>query len=379
VTAIWYDLGCLKEPEATRTVAGLSDATPYLLVVARGRAERCDLTGPGPWIVGRGSDCEVAIEDTSISRQHARLSHEAGGVMIRDLGSRNGTRVNGAPVLAGCRVQSGDVIALGEALLVPYLGRATGWSGDLEGARPILARLESEVDRATRFERPLSIAVLDLRGAEAKDVPTLLRAELRRSDAAGVLEPGLLLLVFPERDGDACDRAVRSLLSSVVVAAPEARAGIAAYPADGADAPSLLDAARDAARGTSDRVARGHDAGWKLELGGRSCRIVDPGMRRIFELLEKLAASDLPVLLSGETGTGKELAAAAVHAWSPRQQGPFVPVNCAALPASLFESELFGYRRGAFTGAVADKPGYLAAAAGGTLFLDEIADLPLEA
>ncbi len=100
-------------------------------------------------------------------------------------------------------------------------------------------------------------------------------------------------------------------------------------------------------------------------------------MRGLFRLVERLAPSDLPVLISGETGTGKELVALALHARSRMSKGPFVPVNCAALPESLAESELFGHERGAFTGAAATKAGYFEAASGGTLFLDEVGELSL--
>ncbi len=95
------------------------------------------------------------------------------------------------------------------------------------------------------------------------------------------------------------------------------------------------------------------------------------------EMIGKLARSQAPVHIAGESGTGKEVAARMIHADSSRRDAPFVPVNCGAIPENLMESEFFGYRKGAFTGADADKDGFLHAAVGGTLFLDEVGDLPL--
>jgi DNA-binding NtrC family response regulator len=103
------------------------------------------------------------------------------------------------------------------------------------------------------------------------------------------------------------------------------------------------------------------------------------GMRSVLGRARVAAQSAAPVLIVGETGTGKELLARAIHRASPRKVRPFIPVNCAAIPQELAESELFGHRRGAFTGAVADHFGLFQAAHGGTLFLDEIVDLPLGA
>jgi DNA-binding NtrC family response regulator len=104
-----------------------------------------------------------------------------------------------------------------------------------------------------------------------------------------------------------------------------------------------------------------------------------PRMQRIFRLVTKVAPTDSTVLLIGESGTGKELVARALHLQSRRTQGPFVPVNVGALPHTLIESELFGYVRGAFTGAAVDRAGLVEEADGGTLFLDEIGDMPLAA
>ncbi len=117
----------------------------------------------------------------------------------------------------------------------------------------------------------------------------------------------------------------------------------------------------------------------RQELSGRF-RVGDlisrsPVMQRVCEVLPAIAASPSTVLVQGETGTGKELIARTIHALSPRRDGPFVAVNCGALPDTLLESELFGYKAGAFTGAAKDKPGRFALAKGGTLFLDEIGEI----
>ncbi|HZX96282.1 MAG TPA: sigma 54-interacting transcriptional regulator [Myxococcales bacterium] len=101
-------------------------------------------------------------------------------------------------------------------------------------------------------------------------------------------------------------------------------------------------------------------------------------MRSIFRKIDKVAGTDISVLVTGETGTGKELIAREIHRRSPRKNGPFVAINCGAIPENLLESELFGHAKGAFTGAVSARPGRFQAASGGTLFLDEIGEMPLQ-
>jgi two-component system response regulator PilR (NtrC family) len=100
-------------------------------------------------------------------------------------------------------------------------------------------------------------------------------------------------------------------------------------------------------------------------------------MQHLREMIARVARSQAPVHIFGESGTGKELVAKLIHESGPRRDGPFIPVNCGAIPTELMESELFGHKRGSFTGAVSDKKGLIQSAEGGTLFLDEIADLPL--
>jgi two-component system response regulator PilR (NtrC family) len=102
-----------------------------------------------------------------------------------------------------------------------------------------------------------------------------------------------------------------------------------------------------------------------------------PLMQQVRAMIDKLARSQAPIHITGESGSGKELAARSIHDKGSRQAGPFVPVNCGAIPENLMESEFFGYKKGAFTGAAADRDGFFQAAYSGTLFLDEVADLPL--
>lgn len=127
-----------------------------------------------------------------------------------------------------------------------------------------------------------------------------------------------------------------------------------------------------------DRAPEPNQRSWKL-TSGREIIASGEAMRSVFELLSRVASFDTTVLISGETGTGKELFAAAVHELSARRGGPLVKVNCAALPSNLIESELFGHERGSFTGAVDRRIGKFEQACGGTLFLDEISEMPVEA
>jgi DNA-binding NtrC family response regulator len=134
-------------------------------------------------------------------------------------------------------------------------------------------------------------------------------------------------------------------------------------------------ARRNRAAPTGGGVARSAGDAEHLErfLVGRSAPMIE-----LYKLIGRIAPADLPVLIRGESGTGKELVARALHRWGARPGGPFVAVDCGSLPAGLFEAELFGFERGAFTGAVAAKPGRFELADGGTLFLDEVGNIPLE-
>ena len=144
-----------------------------------------------------------------------------------------------------------------------------------------------------------------------------------------------------------------------MMAAVATRASISAAPASG-------QAARRPRLGTAARAA---PARLHLRLAA---------MQRVVDQVQRLQGNDLTVLITGESGTGKELIARAIHAGSLRSAATFLPYNCTTTTRELADSQLFGHRRGAFTGAVTDQPGLIRAAAGGTLFLDEIGDLPID-
>src|SRR5262249_38717946 len=146
--------------------------------------------------------------------------------------------------------------------------------------------------------------------------------------------------------------------------------------------------------GAFDFVSKPLDLGVLRKLVGSAIKLGAPGdepasprgprliggsavMEQLREMIARVARSQAPAHICGESGTGKELAARMIHELSARREGPFVAVNCGAIPTELMESELFGHKRGSFTGAVADKTGLIQSAEGGTLFLDEVADLPL--
>ena len=135
---------------------------------------------------------------------------------------------------------------------------------------------------------------------------------------------------------------------------------------------TLIKSALNLPRGAADEAGVPAAVGVAGQLTGESTAIA-----AVREMIGKLARSQAPVYISGESGSGKELAARLIHAQSARASAPFVPVNCGAIPENLMESEFFGYRKGAFTGADSDRDGFFQVANGGTLFLDEVADLPL--
>src|SRR3954469_17782575 len=248
---------------------------PAKLIVLSGSlcGEALALSAPQT-AIGRDPDNHFSIADQLLSRRHCTVEAAPGGFVIRDLGSANGTYVNGTAVRERA-LEHGDRIRAGNSVLLFVDAEPTD-AGVLSGIDALTQRIE--IDARTRTARP-------------------------------PLDVSATLATAPSLE---CHRLVGET----------------------------------------------------------------PAMRAVYECIKKVARADCTVLICGETGTGKELAARAIHDSSRRRRGAFVAINCAALTETLLESELFGHEKGAFTGAVGLKKGKLELADCGTLFLDEIGELP---
>jgi len=369
-------------PRRASQIDGTPSDCRYLIVFEGDSSTLVQLPAQGEIIIGRSDAAGLRLHDSSVSRQHAKVLLGQGHAEIADLGSQNGTRVNGDRVVGSRALISGDVITITAATLVFHSStRPASWRTILDFSA-FRQRLEDELERSLRYQRPLSLQAVRL-GLRETDKPRLLSTlaeRLRRIDVLGWAGNDELLVLMAEISAEAAPAAAERLRAALGGLARKLRIGYACYPADGCEADTLLASARSAAR---EAAVGGTLSATKtvrtLAVGDLTILVADPAMTRLYSLIEKLAASDLPVLICGETGTGKELAASALHHWSARKNEHLVAVNCAALPDHLVESELFGYERGAFTGASATKAGLLERAHRGTIFLDEIGDLPANA
>ena len=238
-----------------------------------------------------------------------------------------------------------------------------------------------QMPQRTRLRHALEAAGHEV--VEVRDEPEAARSLLAARPVVVLTD-----LRLPTGDGFGVLRAAKGLdpdlavivmtgggIEDAVTAMREGALDCLAKPVDPAALLVLVERAIERSRMVSAHLLR------KEEMAARqgAPRIVghDPALLQVLANVERAAATDATVLLEGKSGTGKELFARTLHAFSPRAAGPFVAINCAAIPENLLESELFGHEKGAFTGAVTLKLGKFEVARGGTLFLDEIADLPL--
>jgi transcriptional regulator of acetoin/glycerol metabolism len=230
------------------------------------------------------------------------------------------------------------------------------WSHDtFEG------RFEDECERALAVGGKLALVRMRV-GATQLSVPELLSAILRPGDVLGAYGPDDYEILLLDTDATSAKQIANQLDLRLHRAGISVRSGVAVFPDDGRSPEALM------AKACEGVTPSAPAAGGPVS--------VDPVIKQLDKLVDRLAAGTINVLLLGETGAGKEVFAEKIHRRSPRADKPFLRLNCAALSEQLLESELFGYEKGAFTGAVAAKPGLLETADGGTVFLDELADLP---
>ncbi len=239
--------------------------------------------------------------------------------------------------------------------------------------KPVALIVDDEPDIRELLEITLRRMTIDVRAAETLE-------QARKLLKQGPLDLCLTDIKLPDGDGlelvEYIQRDYPSLPVAVITAHGSMDTAIRALKNGAFDfvsKPVDLHALR-----TMITAALKLDARGEMDRRSRHLLLGDsPAMREIRFMISRLARTQAPIFIGGESGTGKELVARLIHAKSPRTEKPFIAVNCGAIPHELMESEFFGYKKGSFTGAIADRAGLFQAAEGGTLFLDEVADLPL--
>jgi DNA-binding NtrC family response regulator/pSer/pThr/pTyr-binding forkhead associated (FHA) protein len=340
-----------------------------------------ELRDGGRLSFGRSRSADVRIDSELVSRIHAVFERDGLAVSVEDTGSRNGTLVNGKRIAGTQRLASGDEIIIGPCRVALTLVQPIVARPRIESTRYLEERLAAEVDRGRRYNRRVGLVMLRIDGpADVVDEAIdRIYAALRPMDSIAEYAPGIIAIVLPELASAALEQAARRLGGharsrlGTPIAELAVSVGVAAYPDHGTTHGTLLARAISALHAAHSA----DDIGMPLaerDPQGEDIVVVDPQMARLYELVRTVAAHPITVLILGETGVGKEVVAAGIHAASQRS-GKLVRLNCGSLPETLLESELFGHEKGAFTGADRRKQGFFEAAHGGTLFLDEIGEM----
>jgi len=346
----------------------VEDGVLHLIVMGANMFSMHPLPESGAVTIGRDDDDDVRIDEPNASRHHARL-HVGAVLEIEDLGSKNGTRLRGNLLTAGQRapVLPGEAISIGCATLMIQRRRPTVRMRRLPTHAYFEGRLEEECDNASSSGRVFAVLRLHVApGTSAEAVGEIVAPHVRPGDVMAAYGPDEYEMILFEHDAKrVADFAARvlALLGGRNVAA---RTGVAFFPADARSADGLIARACERVQGRNVSATPSSD---DVRCG--------PEMRRVHLLAKRAAVSNINVLIVGETGVGKEVLAEIIHGLSPRAGKPFVRINCATLTPTLFEAELFGHERAAFTDAREAKPGLLETAEGGTVLLDEIGELPL--
>ncbi len=323
-------------------------------------------------VIGRDPSAEISVNEGSLSRRHASFDVAGSVVTVTDLGSTNGTQLNGDVITGKTVMSAGDEVSVGTVtvsihVVAPASAQRLGlWSHD-----QFLSALEDEVDRARTFRRGLGVVMIRHAGDEVSLV-TAVRAATRSVDRVAAYGDGTLELLLPEATNDQ----VIEFARQVTPALRQPQLGFALYPSDGTSSEALIESSREAMhRASETQAVQGATPAVRVSTHGVGLISVSPAMRSIFDTVSRVAASVIPVLIRGETGTGKEVLARAIHERSMRAKNRLVSINCGAIPASLVESVLFGHEKGAFTGATHSTRGVFEEADGSTVLLDEIGEL----
>ncbi len=391
-----------------------------------------------PMLLGRSAQCDIRVIDTIVSRRHCEIWESDAGVHFRDLGSSNASLINGEPIHETV-LRTGDEISIGGHVFVvasaevknDFLDASVddptpitvalsesvyaldevcevdkpGFTAE-DGFRSLLAfsrqlsRIETVTESLECLERllvdrfkPEALWVVTFRGAEREPLQQRIVGDATSGNIPvdaihrAAQQTAGFLVPLTHRGGKRS--ALQTLMVTPLTIGNEAIGAIAAQAGlphgvfDESDLEFFIAVAHTfapyfRALGRAAQLKRDYERS-DAALDRSSGLIGEtPVMRRVRKELRRAAETPLNVLLCGETGTGKELAARMLHDESPRADGPYIVVNCAAIPSNLFESEIFGHEQGAFTGATRRKIGRFEEAHGGTLFLDEIGDLSEE-
>jgi len=355
---------------------------PYLLVLRDDGSWRVPLPADGEFVVGSHDDADLRI--TEELGQTLLLRMVDSNALLEPC-SGDGSRVscvevNGMPANSPVALAPGDTVTFGTLTIIFHGPTPPASHSAAVGAEEIRLRLLEETERSQRSGRPLAVLMLDLATVDASARPAVVDEVCRLTrliDRVAWDGQSDLFVLLPDTSTTVSIPAQR-IMAALISKQPGIRGGYSICPTDAWEAETLLAGARHAARVAPPGTVAALSSSVELfQVGPLKFVAVDPVMRKLLGLVKRLALSDLPILLVGETGSGKEVVAQAIHYWSHRATGPLVTANCAAIAPTLFESELFGHVRGSFTGATEARAGLLESAQGGTVLLDEIGDCPL--
>jgi hypothetical protein len=339
------------------------DAAPLaLLIVGDSTVQSLGLPTRGAVVIGRARECDVPIGDPSVSRQHARL-HVA-PLRLEDLGSANGTRVGARRLAPGESVElgAGEAFTLGTVTLFVQRARSHGSGIEVRTDGYFDARLVAECARAQKYTLRFALLTISTGGADRGDgsLEDALRAETGSGIIVGIGPRGeaRALLLHATREG--ADELAARVCGRLKQPA-DCEIGIALCPEDAIDPGGLLACAH----------ARAAPCATRVRNEGTLPVAVDDASRAVLERVGRVAASELPVLFTGEEGTGKRTFAAWLHAQSKRGRRPLVRVGCQAISEAQLEGELFGIESGPDA-----RAGALETADGGAILLENVDALP---